>query len=209
MKTVDPGEQESVWLSEQPWRDSCQKTWGLPKHIDLLRFAQDEQSLSGAFGLNRLKRLLSDLPEQSFVRNLASVPVDSTGVVWFELLGQTEVGRLPQVRLKVQAKIGLHCQRCLQPMWLRINESVLFDVVRREGALTHNPDGEAVDPDEPDQLVTDSAFDVTDLIEDQLILAVPYVPRHGSCEPAVPVVQEEPEQPKVSPFQGLSALKRR
>lgn len=209
--TVEPGEHANVWLSERSWRNSCQEKWGLPKNIDLLRFARDGQSLKGALGLNRFKRLLSDLPEQTFVKSISisGVPADESGVVWFELLGQNEVGRLPKVKLKVQAKLALICQRCIQPMWFRINESVLFDVVRSEGALSQNPDAEPVDPDEPEQLVTDPAFDVMDLVEDQLILAVPYVPKHESCESAAPVSEDEPEQPRVSPFQGLAALKRR
>jgi uncharacterized protein len=46
------------------------------------------------------------------------------------------------------------------------------------------------------------------LIEDQLILAVPYVPKHDSCEAAASPSEPEPEQPRVSPFEALAALKR-
>jgi uncharacterized protein len=206
---VEPEEHTNVWVSDDAWRKSCQVHWGLPKHFDLLRFAREGQRVQGAFGLMRANRLLEDLPKQTVVKNLASMPADCSGVVWFEFAGYYEVGRLPQVRLKVQTKLAWVCQRCMKPMWQWVNESVLFNVVRREGPVNQNADGETVDTDVPEELLTDPAFDLFELIEDQVILALPYVPKHDSCESAAPVVEEEPEQPKVSPFEELAALKRR
>ena len=206
MESDDP---INIWLSDNAWRESCQAHWGLPKRFDLMRFARDRQQIQGAFGLMSAKRLLEDLPKQTVVKNLAGVPADSSGVIWFELAGHCDVGRSPQVRLKVQAKLAWICQRCMQPMWQWVNESVLFDVVRRERPINQNTEGEPLDSDVPEELVTDPAFDLCALIEDQLILALPYVPKHDSCESAAPVVMDEPEEPKVSPFKGLAALKRR
>ena len=44
----------------------------------------------------------------------------------------------------------------------------------------------------------------TELIEDELILAVPYAPRHEDCEPAGAGGRAE----KVSPFAGLRGMMR-
>ncbi len=206
---VGSDDQINVWESDGAWRKSCQANWGLPKRFDLMRFARDEQRIQGAFGLIHAHRLLADLPEQTTVKNLSEMTTDSSGVVWFELAGLCEVGRSPQVRLKEQTKLAWVCQRCMQPMWQWVNESVLFDVVKREKPINQNTDGEPIDADMPEELVADPAFDLCALIEDQLILALPYVPKHDSCESAAPVVMDEPEEPKVSPFKGLAALKRR
>jgi len=206
---MDPTEAVRLWDEDRPWRESCLSNWGMPKTVDLRRFARESQTVSGSFAIRRLTRLIEGLPEQPLVRDVRAIPAQDTGVVWFGLMGQLPLGRKPQVTLKVQAKILLICQRCMKPMTLTVNETVLFDVVRHEGELTQANDAEPFDPDTPEELVGDPRFDIEQLIEDQLILAVPYVPKHDSCESEAPSSEQEPEQPRVSPFGALAALKRR
>ena len=207
--TVDPIESTRFWDEDRGWRAACLGQWGVPKTVDLRRFARESQRLDGAFAIGRLVRLLEGLPEQPLVREVNVAAEQGIGVVWFSLAGQMQLGRKPQVVLKVQAQILLTCQRCMQPMTFTVNESVLFDVVRQESALNDANDAEPIDPDTPEELVADPRFDIEMLIEDQLILAVPYVPKHDSCTAAVLPVEEEPETPRHSPFGSLAALKGR
>lgn len=120
-----------------------------------------------------------------------------------------QLGRKPQVVLKVQSQILLTCQRCVQPLTYTVDESVLFDVVRQESSLSDAQDAEPFDPDTPEELVADPRFDIEQLIEDQLILAVPYVPKHEFCTSAASPEQDEPDTPRASPFGSLAALKGR
>ena len=58
-----------------------------------------------------------------------------------------------------------------------------------------------------DRVVAGREMPVRDLVEDELILAVPYAPRHEDCEPAArPRAQGQDE--KISPFAGLRGLMR-
>lgn len=205
---IDPIESARRWNEDRPWRGACLAHWGMPKTIDLRRFALEKQHLNGAFAVRRLGRLIEGLPEQPLVREVSAAVERDTGVIWFALTGQTQLGRKPQVLLRVQAQLLLICQRCMQPLAFTINESVLFDVVRHEAAPSDVQDAEPFDPDTPEELVSDPRFAVEQLIEDQLILAVPYVPKHDDCVAAVSPVEPEPEQPRVSPFESLAALKR-
>lgn len=206
---VDPLDVIRHWDDTRDWRAACLAQWGMPKTVDLRRFARECQRIDGAFAIRRLVRLLEDLPEQPLVREVSVAAEKDIGVVWFSLSGQMQLGRKPQVVLKVQAQILLTCQRCMQPMTYIVNESVLFDVVRQESAISDVNDAEPFDPDTPEELVADPRFDIEQLIEDQLILAVPYVPRHESCTAAASPAQEEPETPRISPFGSLAALKGR
>jgi uncharacterized protein len=207
--TLNPIEATRPWDEDRNWRAVCLAHWGMPKTVDLRRFARESQRVDGAFAIRRLVRLLEGLPEQPLVREVSVAAEQDIGVVWYSLTGQMQLGRKPQVVLKVQAQILLTCQRCMQPLTFTVNESVLFDVVRQESAINDTNDAEPFDPDTPEELVAEPRFDIEQLIEDQLILAVPYVPKHESCGAASSPVEEEPETPRVSPFGLLAALKGR
>ena len=59
-------------------------------------------------------------------------------------------------------------------------------------------------------LVLTRALDLHELVEDELILALPLVPRHDACpQPlAAPATAEEPLAERPNPFAALAALKR-
>lgn len=200
---------ERAWGDGRDWRVACLAQWGMPKTVDLRRFARESQRVQGAFAIRRFVRLLEGLPEQPLVKKVDEIVEQETGVVWFSLTGQMQLGRKPQVVLKVQSQIQLTCQRCVQPLIYTVDESVLFDVVRQESSLSDAQDAEPFDPDTPEELVADPRFDIEQLIEDQLILAVPYVPKHEFCTSAASPAQDEPETPRRSPFGSLAALKGR
>jgi uncharacterized protein len=53
-------------------------------------------------------------------------------------------------------------------------------------------------------------LDLLPLLEDELILAVPLVPRHERCPEPLPLPADEPdEMPAEHPFAKLAALKQR
>lgn len=87
-------------------------------------------------------------------------------------------GGLPQVviTLGIDADVVLECQRCLQPvtMPLRIERRVHFVPGEDEAARL---DEELDD----DVLALPARLDLIALIEDELLLALPLVPRHESC----------------------------
>jgi uncharacterized protein len=198
---------EADWERGSAWRNRCQEAWAMPGILPVT-WPFRPQSRAGAFGVHRLKRLLLDLPEQPVVRQLSDMPSDGRGVVWFEVDVVAEVGRRPRLSLKVQARLHLTCQRCLQAMLFNADERAMFEVGLASRAESGSGDiGEQADLEQPEELLVEDEFDLAGLIEDQLILAVPYVPRHEFCETTAPASSDETDTEKVSPFRVLGGLK--
>lgn len=82
----------------------------------------------------------------------------------------------PFLRLTGHATVHLQCQRCLSVM------AVDLEVDRRFWFAPDEAQAAAWDEDtEDDVLVGSRSFDVLELLEDELLLALPLVPRHEVC----------------------------
>lgn len=199
------------WNSAHDWRVGCQSNWGVPKTIDLWDLVRNQRTLRGAFPLVALSRLVEGLPQQVVVRDLASLPEDEQGVVWYEVTGESRVGGRSSMEISAQAMVCVTCQRCLEPMVQTLLENVQFDVVTQ--ARFDALESEDIDPDESDVVVGSRQFDLLELLEDQLILAIPYVPKHAQCQPKVPLrdvgVDDDGVdlEQKPNPFDVLARLK--
>ena len=86
------------------------------------------------------------------------------------------------LHLKAHAVLPLTCQRCLQPMTVELHVSPTLRFVRDE-ALAEQLDEDS----EEDVLALSAALDLHDLVEDELILALPLVPRHEHCPQPLPM----------------------
>ena len=76
--------------------------------------------------------------------------------------------------LEIESGLGATCQRCLEPFELEISERVEFGVVVDESSIGLLPEG--IEP-----LVLDGdRLMPLQLVEDELIMAVPMVPKHVS-----------------------------
>lgn len=194
--------------SDSQWRASCQAHFGVPRKTDLARLAKQNGSVCGVVPVTRMTRLVQDLPVQHRVAALADIGADGGGAVWFEFRGSSQQGRRARVWLKVQAVLNLVCQRCMGSMPFVVDEAVEFELFADEAKANAVQFEDEADPDAPEPLVVDGPMDLMAVIEDQLILAIPYVPKHEVCEPAktsagepIKVVKRE------SPFKVLKGLK--
>lgn len=195
--------------SDKNWRAQCEQSFGLPAKSDLRQLALQNGRIFGVLAVTRLRRLVQDLPSQHAVQAVADIAADGAGAIWYEFSGSSQQGRRPRVWLKVQAVVTLICQRCLGPMQFVVDESVEFELFGNEASADEALGHDDVDPQAPEPLVVDGPTDLVDLIEDQLILAIPYVPRHQVCEPAKTAAGEPIEPVKrESPFKVLEGLKR-
>lgn len=156
--------------------------------IDGLEFASSSAGLEGVFAVSELPRL-HDM--------LAS---DAGEVAYALKGGRDEQGR-PTLQVSVRGRLQLRCQRCLEPM--------AFDVDVQErlvlAATLAEIDAEPSDASGPDRVVAGREMPVRDLIEDELLLAVPYAPRHESCAAHPAHEEREPS----SPFANLRGLMRK
>jgi uncharacterized protein len=173
-----------------------------PHKLDLRRFARDGALLEGAWPQDRFTRLATSL-----MPPLADAPPQP--VTW-RAQGQQRLvpGGEPQIWLHIQghAVVRLECQRCLQPL----NEALQVD--RHLRFVAGEDEAARLDEEsEDDVLAMVARLDVFELLEDELILALPLVPRHDACpQPldatatlAMPVAGEAPPHP----FAALAALR--
>lgn len=172
-----------------------------PRKLDIERFAQDGAELSGEWSAASLSRLHDVAPAES--------PVSAWPAVQFQLRGEARPvrGGEPEVwlHLGLTARVSLQCQRCLQAMEHEVHLEREFQFVRDEKTASEmDADSEA------DVLVLSRQFDVHELAEDELLLALPLVPRHEQCPKPLPApAVEEFEDERPNPFAALAALKGR
>jgi uncharacterized protein len=111
------------------------------------------------------------------------------------------------LHLVVEAAVPLTCQRCLGlvDMPLKVDRSFRF-VANEE--VAEQLDEEA----EEDVLALDRDFDLRQLIEDELLMELPLVPRHEVCPTEVKLAVADPDfeeksAEKDKPFAVLAQLK--
>jgi len=156
--------------------------------VDVLELARDGSSVEGEIEAAALVRLAA----------LLAAPM---GRIRYRLQGRIDDQGRSGVILRLDGRLGLHCDLCGAPLEWPLAESDGFFFVDSEeqlGALPITADG-----DEP--LLASHRFDVQDLVEEQAILALPISPRHPACEARPPA---EPQDAGSRPFAVLAALKR-
>lgn len=129
-----------------------------PDFIDPWRAAEGGKRIGGTIPLARLKRL---------VPLLAS----NDGEAAFDLQFAYDAQRRATVTVEVSAPLRLTCQRSLEPYVERVSPRSLLQIIGEPGEEA------LLSGDEEFVLVGDGRLAVADLVEDELLLAVPQVPR--------------------------------
>ena len=143
-------------------------------------------------------------PLRNFAR-LADMLVSSAGDVEVRLHFHHD-GQARLIDGAVQTTASVQCQRCMQPLELPIDSQFTVAVVWSDDEAGRLP--KQYEP----YIAGEGPQDVRDLIEDELILCVPYAAYHeqADCagqyrqapEPVAPVAEERP-----NPFKVLEQLK--
>ncbi len=173
-----------------------------PHRLDVAAFAAAGGELRGDWPAAQLRRLLSATLESPADAGRLDVAWKAHG----ERLPLVGGGRQPSLLLEADTEVVLECQRCLQPMrWpLQARRRIFFVDGEDEAA--------ALDAENDDDvLALVPALDLQALIEDELLLALPIVPRHEVCPEPLPrafVEDDGAGVPEDSPFAALSVLKR-
>jgi uncharacterized protein len=118
------------------------------------------------------------LPLRVFER-LRDVLASDAGEVAYELKGMRDARGRPSLRLSVRGTLQLRCQRCLAPLTLEVQSDELLVLAATQAEIDADP----ADVDAPDRVLASKEMAVAGLVEDELILALPYAPRHEYCAP--------------------------
>ena len=173
--------------------------------LDVLSFARAADRLSGELTQR-------DALQSQFVR-LWSEACDTQelgAVAWLaegELCKNEAGDAQPWIHIDAQAALPLVCQRCLQPVTTTISVQRSFRFVADEATAALEDD-----QSEEDVLVWDAAFDVLELVEDELLMAMPLLPMHDECPVAVITSVSDAEFDRVeaerlNPFAALASLR--
>jgi len=153
--------------------------------IDGLEFAKAGTSLQGSWPVAEFRRLRDALRSDD-------------GTLRYELRGIPEERGRPTLRLKVDGTLQLACQRCLGALefQLAIEVSLLL------AATLAEMEAEPLAAEGPESIVAGKEMRVLDLVEDEVLLAIPIAPRHQACSAGA---SGNPGT-RQTPFAGLRGL---
>jgi uncharacterized protein len=165
----------------------------LPDLLDPWRAVDSSSVFAGRLPVSRLPRLRGLL-------------LDAGGEVSFRLAFFRDEERWSVVRCEVAVTLRLRCQRCLEALDRQVDASALL-------ALVSGSEKECLIPESYDPLLAGGeVIRPRDLIEDELLLALPQVPMHeqDACGVSVWEADSARVRPnRASPFRVLAELKRK
>ena len=103
------------------------------------------------------------------------------------------------LHLVVSGVVPLACQRCLEAIHFKLDVDSLLELVPADVELSQ----EELEDDTRDFLPVAGELDVAELVEDEILLALPVAPRHERC--GVPDAASAGE--RINPFAILDGLK--
>ena len=144
----------------------------VPRKLDMGAFLESGEALSGDLPVGELPRLSEGLCPDFDLTSLPHVTWSAQG----RLVPQRMSPPQMWLDLEAQAELVWECQRCLQPVTetVHIRRSIRFAKDEAEAATL---DAES----DEDVLALSRVFDLLELVEDELIMAQPIVPRHEEC----------------------------
>jgi uncharacterized protein len=189
------------------------------RELDIFAFCRKGGSAAGEVAVQDLPRILAETAAQAPASARDEVfTYTATGFGREEATapGAPVVQRL-FLDLAVKGQVWLECQRCLEVFADPVATSMRFEVFVSEAAADAAP----MDDDEFDAIVGSKRFSLLELIEDEVLLALPAAPKHAVC-PTVheslvtgvdgevePEAPPEEEEKRPSPFAALAGLKTR
>jgi uncharacterized protein len=158
--------------------------------IDAPEFARLGRVLEGRVPLAEFERLRGGLS-------------DSSGNLQYRIGGVVDKRGYPALVLDLQARLLVTCQRCLQEMEVSVKLHNRIRLVESQQDLPLEQADETLASEE-DVVAAAGPLDVLAMIEDEMILTLPLVPRHEQCELAGGGIETRIE----SPFGVLARLKK-
>ena len=170
--------------------------------LDIKAFAQHEAELDGDQSMGQFPRLMAeDLRGEAATDQPVRWSLDGE---WREAAGGPGHAWL---HLQADTAVQLQCQRCLRPVDIAVQTERSFRFVKDEATAA------ALDDEsEEDVLVMEPNFNAHELIEDDLLMALPMVPMHDECPVELKLESatqgfEEANTEKANPFAALASLR--
>jgi uncharacterized protein len=189
-----------------------------PLRLNVAHFAADALEADGDWAIAELPRLAdSECPADagSPLKRKADAPQPpprsasdlTRRVRWRATGSHRPVGGEDQVwlHLHADADVVLQCQRCLRPLDEAVHVDRHFRFVADEDTAA------SLDDEMEDEvLVLAKSLNLRDLVEDEMLLALPLVPRHDVCPEVIPMQFGDVDvvEEKANPFASLALLRK-
>lgn len=170
-------------------------------HLDVAAFVKANAVMEGQEPLSTFERLAQE----------AQAPVDGLSVSWYvegEHVPETGGPGHLWLHLEADAQVPMVCQRCLGVTLENLQVDRSFRFVKDEATA------EALDDEaEEDLIALSKDFNLRQLIEDELLMALPLVPMHDECPQAMPMASSDADfeaanTEKANPFAVLAGLRK-
>jgi uncharacterized protein len=146
----------------------------IPDHVDERKIFTKDAIISGILPVHKLHSLNQNLS-------------NSEGTVHADLRFTIDEERRRIVSGTVQAAVNAVCQRCLEPVSINLEDTLHLAIVETEEHIRRLPTD--IDP----WLCADASLNLSDIIEEQLILCMPLVSYHpeGQCTGVADLIRAE------------------
>lgn len=167
----------------------------LPGRVDALKLCQQGAKISGVLPLGRLKRLSDQL-------------YAADGDVKADLVFGVDDQSRKTIGGNLEVVLPVICQRCLDRLDIAVKPEISLALVWNDDQASHLP--RSLDP----ILMDGEDLDLLEIVEEELLLALPLVAIHddGLCQPPASLIEENIDsevvvEKKENPFQVLATLK--
>lgn len=160
----------------------------LPEQFAPQRAAEQGREISGAVDISRFERLAHPYQRDGIVSVMVAFGLDEHSRI--RLTGE------------LHGSVAAVCQRCLAPMGQDFDAHFQLLLLNDIGQAT------ALEEDAEYLVMESETLSLAELVEDELLLTLPMVPRHadGLCDMAV---TSEESETHTNPFRILTTLKGR
>ena len=131
------------------------------------------------------------------------VPVAGAPIIAWRVVGGRDAMGHPALTLSVDGAAFMTCQRCLRPFAVPVAQETVLLLARNEHELVR------LDAEEPEVVVAGAPLDALALVEDELLLSLPFAPRHADAECDAAAMVSAVAAVSEKPFAQLAALKSR
>lgn len=167
----------------------------LPVRLNPVKECQRNAEYTGQIPLVQMKRLAALLQAADTSAHC-------------DLRFSTQGRRCYRLEGQLRAELQLECQRCLQPLAFKVQRELRLALVQSEAQVGQ------IDKSWDPVLLVEETLGILELIEDELILALPDVPMHAESEKcqlsgwAADELEDFEKKPE-KPFAALADYKKR
>ena len=133
------------------------------------------------------------------LERLHDLLAEVTGQVSYRLQGSRGMRGEPLLHLEVTGLLPLACQRCLEAVPYNLGVDSLLELIPEGADMSQDE----LEDDTRDFLPVVRELNVVELVEDEILLALPVAPRHEKC--GLPGAADAGD--RINPFAKLAGLK--